>query len=265
MANTLAAILLKTAECLKGLRYSRSTSAGTTSTLIDTSMDEPDGFFDGGTIFFLSGNLAGKTAVITDWDADTFTFTFATQGSAPELGISYAVLDANYRRDALVAAVNAALSELGPYPTITTDAAFVTVADQEAYTLPTGVMDIRRVEIATNTEEPFGYIENNGWFESGGYLWFDMDTPSEDGYQIRLYHEEPHDRVEDDDDVISDLLHPDLVSWTAAVSALIMRSGVSENSEPHTKEMLSYARQQAQLLRFHAIKHWRKASRPSGW
>jgi len=266
MANTLAEILLKTAECLKGLRYSISTDTGTQTTLIDAAMDEPDGFFDGGTIWFLSGDLAGKTAIITDWDEDTHTFTFASQSIAPGNVIKYAAFDANYRRDALIAAVNSALSALGPLPTITVDATLVTVAAQEEYTLPTGVNNIKRVEIASNLTEPYGYVENTGWFESGGSLWFDLETPATAGYQIRLYHEEAHDRVEEDDDVIDDLLHPDMVSWNAAVIALISRTGISENSEPHTKEMLSYARQQAAILNAkHAVKHWLKASRPSGW
>jgi hypothetical protein len=264
--RTLADILLKLAQNLKGLRYSTATGDGSSTTLVDAYMDEPDDYFNGGTIFFLNGVLAGKTAVITDWDEDTHTFTFRDASEAPLTDTQYAVFDANYKRDAMVAAINQALSELGPYPTITEDVTFVTVANQEAYELPTGVTDVRRVYVATSTTTPYNYAENVGWHVNGGVLYLDMNTPSTTGFIIKLFHEEPHDYVSDDDDPIMDCIHPDLLAWTAAVHALITRTGVAENSEPHTKEMLQFAQAMAQRMRgIHPIKHWQKASRPSGW
>lgn len=265
-SRTLADILLKLAQNLKGLRYSTATADGSSTTLVDSYMDEPDDYFNKGTIFFLSGVLAGKTAVITDWDETFHTFTFQDTGEAPLTDVAYAVFDANYRRDAMIQAINQALSELAPFPTITEDVTFLTVAKQEAYELPTGVTDVRQVYIATSTTAPYNYMENVGWHVNGSTLYFDMNTPSTSGFIIKLLHEEAHDYVSDDDDPIMDCIHPDLLAWTAAVHALITRTGVSENSEPHTKEMLQFAQAMAQRARgTHPIKHWQKASRPSGW
>jgi len=264
--RTLADILLKLAQNLKGLRYSTATADGSSTTLVDAFMDEPDDHFNGGTIFFLTGALAGKTSVITDWDETTHTFTFKDTGDAPMMDVAYAVFDANYKRDALIQAVNQALLELGPFPTITEDATFVTVANQEDYELPAGVTNVRQVYIATSITEPYNYAENLGWYVNGGVLYLDMNTPSTSGYVIKLFSEEAHDYVSLDDDPIMDCIHPHLLAWVAAVHALITRTGVAENSEPHTKEMLSFAQTMAQRMRAaHPIKHWRKASRPSGW
>ncbi len=262
---TLSDIMLKLGQNLKGLRYSTTTSDGSSTTLIDLYMDEPDDYFNGGTIFFLTGTLAGTTSTITDWDNSTHTFTFRDVSATTTEDTKYAVLDGRFRRDALVAAVNSALSELGPLPTITEDETFLTVADQEEYELPAGVTDVRQVYIATSATEPYNYVENYGWFVNEGVLHLDMNTPSSDDYIIKLYHEEPHDYVSDDDDPIMDCIHPDLLAWTAAVHALVGRAGVAENSEPHTKEMLAFAQAMAQRTKMHMIKHWQKASRPSGW
>lgn len=264
-SNTLGNMILRTAECLKGLRYSVSTGDGTTTTLVDTTMDEPDEFFNGGTIFFLSGTLVGLSARISDWDLTTHTFTFKEQSGAPGGDCEYAAMGAVYPRESLIAAINGALSELGDYPMIYENASFITVANQEEYTLPSGVFNIKKVFVGTSTTSPYDYVENYGWVENDGVLLFDMDTPANSGYRIKLYYEKPHDRVMVDSDPIMDTIHPDLLAWTAAYRAALNRAGYAENSEPYTKEILSYAQQKSLQMRKHIIKHWQKASRPSGW
>ena len=264
-SNTLGNMILRTAECLKGLRYSVSTGDGTTTKLVDTTMDEPTDFFNGGTIFFLSGTLVGLTARISDWDLTTHTFTFSTQSGAPGGDCEYAAMDAEYPRENLIAAINGGLSELGDYPMIYENAAFITVADQEGYTLPSGVFNIKKVFVGTTTSSPYDYAENFGWVENNSSLFFDMDTPATAGMRIKLYYEAPHAKVMSDSDAINDTIHPDLLAWTAAYRAALNRAGYAENSEPYTKELLSYAQQKSLQMRKHIIKHWQKASRPSGW
>lgn len=266
MANTLASTMLHTAQCLKGIRHSLTTGGGSVTTLVDALMNEPDDHFNGGTIFFLSGTLAGKTAVVTDYDNTTKTFTFTTQTAAPGSGIRYAVMDATYSREDLSSAVNRALSELSPIPVVLDDAAFVTVADQEKYQLPTGVSNVRKVFIAANDAEPYGWVENRDWFENEGYLYFDVIAPSVADKQIRLYYEGAHTALTTDAGVVSGALHPDLVAWTAAYLASLIRSGLAENSEPHTKEIVGLALQQANRFRaMYPVRHFRKTARMSGW
>lgn len=264
-SNTLGNMLLRTAECLKAMRYSTSTDTGSATTLVDTNMTEPDAFFDGGTIFFLSGTLTGLSVRINSWDLATNTFSFAEQAGATGSGTRYAVLDAQYPRELLIAAINGALSELGDFPDIYENASFITVADQEEYSLPSGVFNIKRVFVATSTTTPYGYIENKGWYENSGKIYFDMDIPSTASMRIKLFYEHPHAKVDDDSDAIMDCIHPELLAWTAAYRAALIRTGYAENSEPHTKELLSYAQQKALQMRKYPIRHWQKMSRPSGW
>src|SRR5512138_2145230 len=113
MATT-ESLLLKIAENLRRLRYSSATG-GSTTTLIDTTMDEPDQYLNGGTIFCISGNNAGKSCKVTTWTTSGTTFTVPTQSAAFAAGNAYAVCDNKYPREALVAALNRALSELGPF------------------------------------------------------------------------------------------------------------------------------------------------------
>ena len=266
MALTLFELTLKLAMILRNGRTGVA-SGGSTTTLVDSTMtNEPDDFFNGGTIWFKSAPLAAKSAVITDFDGSTGTFTFATQTAAVVSGVSYVAAGPVYTREDLVSAINQALTTLGPLPMIYEDAAFITVAEQEEYVLPAGVYNVKKVFIASSTEEPYGWGENSGWFERNGSLWFDMEAPGSDDFLIRLYYEEPHDEVSLDADTISDALHPDLITWTAANYAVLNRAGVAENSEPFTKEMISYSQQQRSAMTIrHKPKHWQKTSRPSGW
>ena len=259
--------MLKLSIILKAARHSTSDSSGSTTTLIDSRMtSEPDDFFKGGTIWFNSGDLDGKTAVITDFDSATGTFTFPAQTSVVASGISYSAAGPTYSREDLVASINQALTSIGPLPTIYENVGFITVEDQEEYTLPTGVSNVKKVFIASSLVAPFGWAENTGWFENNGSLWFDMEIPSTAAMLIRLYYEEPHAEVSLDADAISDALHPDLIIWTAANNAVLNRAGVAENSEPFTKEMISYTQQQkAAAMLKHRPVHWQKVSRPSGW
>ena len=53
-------------------------TGGSATTLIDTARIEPDDQFTNGTIWLLSGNNIGKSAIISGWVLSTHTFTFAT-------------------------------------------------------------------------------------------------------------------------------------------------------------------------------------------
>jgi hypothetical protein len=54
---------------------SAATSLGTTTTLIDTALKQPDDFFNYGSILILTGLNAGAVRYITDWVQSTSTFT----------------------------------------------------------------------------------------------------------------------------------------------------------------------------------------------
>ena len=80
--TTLAEATLNLGRNLKDYHQGTATSTGTTTTLIDSALDAQDGFFDGGTIWFLTGTLAGKSAVVSSWNLADRTLTFETQTAA---------------------------------------------------------------------------------------------------------------------------------------------------------------------------------------
>lgn len=61
---------------------SAASALGTTTTLIDTSLKQPDDFFNGGAIVILTGTNAGQVRYITDWVQSTSTFTLDRAVSA---------------------------------------------------------------------------------------------------------------------------------------------------------------------------------------
>ncbi len=146
------------------MRHGVSTSAGSTSTLIDAYREEADDFFNNGTIFSLSGDLLENqpSCAITTWILTPSRLTRKTATAAS--GIRYAIWTGHTQKYDLIAAVNDALSELSPIPMIYEDAEFVTVADQESYELPEGIYNIKKVFIAASETDPTsGRFITDGW------------------------------------------------------------------------------------------------------
>jgi hypothetical protein len=238
---TTAAVLLEIAKALRCLSYGTATG-GSSTTLVDLSASRPTGYYDRGTIFFLSGNNAGRTAVITNWNATTHTFTFVTPGAACAIGDEYAALDPRYPRSLLVDALNRALVEIGPFATNNTS--LTSLVDTVDYALPSGVYNVLRVERATATAAPYGWKIHYQWREVNGRLYFLDHAPAE-GYLLRLWHEAPHLRAITDDmmsDVavdemayytatVTDNAHPALLAAIAAYYVVSQRLTISGNDE----------------------------------
>lgn len=262
--TTLADILLKTAFALKSLRNSLATG-GSTTTLIDTNLSEPNDFFNGGTIFFLSGTLIGKTAIITDWNATTFTFTIPTQTAAVVSGVRYAIAESRYPRETMVQAINMALAELGNV--LQRDETLITEEDLAEYQLPSGVSNIKRVQIATSDTEPFNWdAPHHWWTEWDGLLVFtEAHIPETADMPIRLWYEEPHEAVYNDADEISSAIYPERLSWTAAWLAALNRSGLAENSEPHSTFVAQLANQMRLMQAKHPITTMPRDARWADW
>lgn len=85
--TTLFTATLELSKILQNTVESVATG-GSTTTLEDSARGEYADYFDGGTIWFISGNNASKSAVIADWI--TTKFTFATQAGACAAGNKYA-------------------------------------------------------------------------------------------------------------------------------------------------------------------------------
>ena len=194
-----------------------------TSTLTDLNIFQPSNYFVGGLIWFLSGQNAGKTSLISGFDANTHLITFNPVTYAPAAGDRYFAMRAEYSRADLVSAINQVLEDIKALPQ--ENQSLTTVSGQEEYTLPAGVSDIRRVYISNAVSAPYGWYEHYWWSEpQNGKLRFDgSHTPSTAGMLIRLVYCGGLTPVVNDSDTISDYLAIERLKWSAAVNAMRMK------------------------------------------
>lgn len=232
MTETLFSISLALAKVLGNVRSSTTTAAGSATTIVDSTRTEPADFWNDGTLWITSGTHSGKSRKITDWALSGTTFTIPTTTTAAGAGVTYSVIDGNWPQDKLVEFINRALVEIGDVPQ--DDASLTTVAEQEEYTLPSGVYNVRQVEIARELAAPYAYQQQYGnWYERDGVLRFATGRePQEDDYLIRLTYMAPHAALTADTGTVSQYIHPDLLVWTAAVHAWRWRTQMGRGDEP---------------------------------
>jgi hypothetical protein len=216
--TTLASAILELAKILGYVRQSTTTAAGTATTLVDSARDEPNDFWNKGTLWVLSGAHAGKTRRISDWALSGTTLTHDTLTTAAGSGVSYALADLTYPRDVLIDAVQRALRSMGDLPDY--DTSLTTVAEQVRYQLPAGVYNVREVSWGDSEVDPIHYPLSYAWREIDGYIEFDAGRqPMVSGRTLRLTYMAPHAAVSADTDTISDYVHVERLIWEAAVHA----------------------------------------------
>jgi hypothetical protein len=149
----------------------------------------------------------------------------------------------NADRIDMVDAINIGLSELGYVTQM--DTTLTVVDNQTEYTLPSGVYNVVRVQIATSNTDDYGYVTVYNWREVNGAIHFTDELPHTAGYTIRLYYNALHDEVEDDTDTVSDdiplpLLIAEARYWFEQITYMDMANlGAKEES---TLERLSTER-----------------------
>lgn len=264
--TTLAEATLDLARVIYAVLESTATG-GSTTTLVDSSLAAvySDDHWNQGTIWFLSGALAGKTAVITDYTGSTGTFTFATQTSAVANGISYAVISKFYPRYVLRQAINRVIQSVGMLPA--TDETLVSVADQEVYTLPAGVSNVKRVYVSYETEEPYNWLRSLHWEEINGELIFDTYAqPNEDDLPIKLVYMVQQDTLDADTDTIDDQIHIDRLTWAAAVHALRWKlPKIDDEDQSFTVQLQHAQAMDLAMQRKHKIPKITRDPRLAGW
>jgi len=231
--TTLFDVSLALAKVLGNVRSSTTTSAGTATTVIDTTRTEPVDFWNGGTLWMTSGTDLGKSRKITDWALSGTTFTVPTMTSAPGSGAAYSVITADWPQDKLWDFINEALQDMGDVPV--QDSTLTTVADQEQYTLPSGVYDVRLVEVATSKTAPYDYQPYHGvWKEipSGKLEFATGREPVDTGYLIRLTYMGVHAAFTADTSAVSTYIHINRLKWAAAVHAWRWRIQMAKQDEP---------------------------------
>lgn len=216
--------------------YRGTATGGSTTTLADSLLGIPNNdVFNGGALFFLSGANAGVCATITDFVGATGTFSFATL-QAVGAGVGYAATRVS--RSRLVMAVQTALDEYRNIQMVNT--ALLVTADTEQYTLPAGVSNLFRVEIARNTAQPYGWSKSGYWRERDGVLMFlSGKQPTDAGKTIRLWYNAPHPAVSSDTDPIDEVVSPYRLKWTAAYHLLLSLMHVERNNKEDFEKLLA--------------------------
>jgi len=102
----------------------------------------------------------------------------------------------------MVDAINVALQEIGKVTKI--DATLTVTNDATTYSLPSGVRNVVRVEVARGTSSDTTYDKVGNWREVEGTIYLAKELPYTTGNTIRIYYNDTHDSVSDDTDTISD-------------------------------------------------------------
>ena len=213
-------------------RQSVSTG-GSTTTLVDTALGEADTYYNGGVLLIDQGTPAAPR--VTSYASSSGTFTFSAIATAVGSGISYTAVHARFPLDILKTAINQGLLEAERYMEI--DETVTLVAEQEKYALPTGVNDVRRVELGTANE---GWDRHYAWTIEDGYLRFIDWVPSDPSQTCRIHHAANHASLSALADVLDERVSRRRLIVSAAKNALNWRVSKVGNDEPNTTNQLNY-------------------------
>ena len=222
-----------------------------------------DDYYNGGTIWLdamSSANLDNKSSIITDFTSTGGIFTYQTLGNYLTVtGDTYSAANRTYPRFILRQAVNWALSQVGGEDK--QDVSLTTVADQMTYDLPTGVFNVKRLEIATSTTSPYGYvvIDPGKWREINDDISFKEGfQPTSTDYIIRLTYRVPFTELTTDYGVVHGTLDatcliPDLVDmnwvrWEGVAYCLRWKLGLTKGNEEAARLFLKDSLEQAEKM-----------------
>ena len=173
---------------------------------------------------------------ITDYDAPTATFTFATIATAVTAGIGYTAIRSWFPLDKLKQSINLAI--LDSEIIMKHDDTITLVADQERYALPVGVNDVRRVEIGTENEDDWQTHYN--WKVESGELRFTAWIPSDTTKTVRLHYTGRQAELASLSDTLDEQVSRHRLMIAACKHALIWRNSKAGTDEPNTTALLNY-------------------------
>lgn len=273
--TTLASATLDLARLIGDVVDSTATQDGSTASSIGTLIDgsfpkrdytgavPSDDFYNYGTIWFISGTSTGGSnlndgcsRIITDFESSTATFTFGACDSETQIGNTYAVTESIWPRYKLRAFVNLALQSIRAVPAL--DTSVTTVANTETYALPTGVYNVRHIQIAESLSTPYYFNDyyHGYWEEKNSLIYFKPGYwPQTTGYTMRLWYQATHTNLTTDTASISSYIDPMWLAWESVVHAYRWRRPLTEGGKPDELVMKeafanagSYRRKYMELL-----------------
>jgi hypothetical protein len=239
--TTLYDALLDTARLCGILKSGQATSTGASNYVVDTNRYEADDYFNNGTIFIRSGTYIGQTARVLDYTQSNGYISVDPTGSANfeyvNAGVYYSITNEN--REALAQAINQALFDMGEYTAL--DDTLTVVANQQEYTLPAGVSNVKRISIANYADDPVEYHRAYHWQEIAGKIYISETIMQPTGNIIRLHYLKRHPEVNADTDVIQGGIDTTWLAWAATYYFLRTRLQYSGNTDEREQMLLQEA------------------------
>jgi hypothetical protein len=239
--TTVFDVTLRAAGLCKNVRRGAATG-GSTTTLVDSGASgRPDDYYNGGTLWLISGNNASKSALITDFVSASGTFSFATQSAACASGDAYAALPATFTRAELIAALNLAVGDCSEVQ-ISLDLPSTGASE---YTMDASqgqdhyIARPFRVDVIASGETQ---ARPHFWWTAAGFkLLFDKNPPAA-GDTIRLHAYDTHPYVVSLDQApISSSMDLARLAWLVIYYACIPLLQQAENTDPTVKELFGIA------------------------
>lgn len=258
-------IMLATARIVDTV-FEGTATGGSTTTLIDTAqLSTIDDYYNGGSLYFISGPRSDAVSIVSDYVNSTRTWTIPT-GAAITTSQKYASAGPRYPHPRLFQAVAQALAEMGEISQA--DDTLTVADDTEEYALPDGVFNVVGVEVAQAAAEPYNWKPYHYWDEVNGSLIFKPDKePTETGNTLRLHYNAPHPAPALVGDAVLDAISPARLAWAAAVIAVGARLRLTRADEPNTEKWLKEVAipTAEQLRRRFPIRNRGRSLTPSGW
>lgn len=215
--------------------------SGTATSLTDTvNLVQNDGYFGGGTLWFLSGANGGKIKIVSAHKFNILNWTGNL--TAPSAGDRFAVCRRLLPYRQIRQAINAAFEVPGSY--IKKENATIVANGSTSYTLPAGVANIREVWLVPSSGSPRPDYHHQ---ERGGKIWFNY-APS--GVTLSLLYRAQHDELVADTDAINSEINLEWLKWKAIEIGLRWQFRELRNDpQLNTAVFLNEARENLKTLR----------------
>lgn len=217
-----------------GLTQEGTATGGSTTTLIDTAFrNEPDDFWNKGTVWILrdAGGAGaapeGEYATISDFVSSTSTMTISPLTAAVAGGDRYAAMTKHVPLQVIVQQINRAIMDLGPVPYA--DVTSITTAEEQTeYALPIAAKrDLYQVRVQTNDD-----VNDNRWQKVPNWGIEQADPGAAPrliipqypaGYQVKLVYLADHPELQVASAVLSEYIPLERVIYPAVLYCLEWR------------------------------------------
>lgn len=229
--------MLDVARFLTTVVTSTATSGGS-GYLEDGSLVYPTGFFERSPLWILSGANIGTVCNVVNHVGSKLIVQESVSFTG---GVSYAVAHPKFTANEYKEAVNFVLVNL---PVVDWNISLTVDTDVEEYTLPDGVTeDIRRVEIATNSTEPYMFVPIHRWRIINGKLEITDDIyADDDGLKIRLTYVRKHGSLSFTTDDIDSTVLPDYLRHAGALYLMRRIIQKTQLDDPKATELFNEAK-----------------------